>query len=202
MWSFSRAPDLRLGPATKPYLRRWHLLKTKWFSIYLHNISASDPGDHIHDHPADNLTIVLRGGYVEWRVWGINPHPVEIKRADGGSTAEIAVDAFHAVKSFVTGVHFRRAEEMHHITAVRPNTWTLWVRFKDRREWGFWLAEGFFIPWRDYVSADPGVAREDLSSYLQARFAPRRAAEGPRNPFPPPVVSDQAAFNARRRDVH
>lgn len=203
MWSFSRAPDLRLGPATKPYLRRWHLLKTKWLSVYLHNISDGDPGAHAHDHPADYLTIVLRGGYVELRIWGANPHPVKIEREGGGATVETAVDAFHAVKSFVTGVHFRRAEEIHHISAVRPNTWTLWIRFKNRREWGFWLATGFFVPWRDYVGADPGLAREDLAAYLQARFAPRHAPDCPNSPHaPPPAVSDQAIFNARRKDVH
>ena len=209
MWPFNRAPDLRLGPATKPYLKRWHLLKTKWFSIYLHHMPDGDPGAHAHDHPADNLSIVLRGGYVETRIWAINPHPVQVDRGNGGITTETIVDAFHATKNFVTGVQFRRAEEIHHIHDVRPNTWTLWIKFKDRRDWGFWLPNGYFVPWRDYVGvADAGVARDDLAEYLHARFMPQHPPGGPKSPFPPPPGDDpvrdavQVAFNKHRRDIH
>lgn len=53
---------------------RWTLLKTPWFSVYLHRLDARqyDPKT-CHDHPWRFTAVVLRGGYWEYsggrKVW-------------------------------------------------------------------------------------------------------------------------------------
>jgi len=54
----------------EPYLERYYLfLKDRErfpFNVFLHKFLKSDPDD-VHDHPWPFLTIILRGGYYEWR---------------------------------------------------------------------------------------------------------------------------------------
>lgn len=51
----------------KPYLIRWTLLTTPWFTIKLHKLLMSDPVD-LHDHPWSYMSVILWGGYNEVRV--------------------------------------------------------------------------------------------------------------------------------------
>jgi hypothetical protein len=46
-------------------------------------------------------------------------------------------------------VLYRPAEWAHRLELVRP-TWTLVVRFRVRRHWGFFTARDGWVPWRDY----------------------------------------------------
>ena len=77
-----RAPDFVIGPAGDPYMRRWWVIpRNKWFNIYLHNIMRSDDDRALHDHPWTNVSVLLRGSYLEhlpggvaklrkpWRPW-------------------------------------------------------------------------------------------------------------------------------------
>jgi hypothetical protein len=51
----------------KRYVDRWYLIpQNPWFNIYLHRISADD-NQVLHDHPWNNLSIILKGGYYETR---------------------------------------------------------------------------------------------------------------------------------------
>lgn len=47
------------------HFRRWQLLKTPWFSIYIHGIYKEDQDLHLHNHPWNIFTILLKGWYVE-----------------------------------------------------------------------------------------------------------------------------------------
>jgi hypothetical protein len=47
------------------HFKRWRLLKTPWFEIYIHGIYKKDMDLHLHSHPWNIWTMVLSGGYVE-----------------------------------------------------------------------------------------------------------------------------------------
>ena len=48
------------------HFRRYRLLSTPWFNIYIHNILRSDEDAHFHDHPWGFFSFILnctKGGY-------------------------------------------------------------------------------------------------------------------------------------------
>ena len=49
----------------KLHFRRWQIIKTPWFSIYIHGIYAADEDKHLHNHPWDYISMVLSGSYIE-----------------------------------------------------------------------------------------------------------------------------------------
>jgi len=119
--SLYRPPDLVISPDGNPYLYRWHVIPRNLdANIYFHVQVASDPERPLHDHPWDNTSIILAGGYNE------------IVQTPG---------AFRQVYTRRVGdiVH-RPAEQAHRL--VLPGhlkyTMTLFVTGPKVREWGFW----------------------------------------------------------------
>lgn len=103
------------------YLLRFYIFRVKWFSIFLHQFWASDP-DHVHDHPWDNFTWLIKGGYWEFE-------------ADG--TCKWQTKGFR---------RFRRAEQFHRLAIgehAGGEAWSIFFHFKRRRNWGFWTPEGW-----------------------------------------------------------
>lgn len=47
------------------HFRRWAIFQSKYFSIYLHGIYKEDNDAHLHNHPWNLFTIVLKGSYIE-----------------------------------------------------------------------------------------------------------------------------------------
>ena len=124
------------------YLVRLHVVKLEWLArrqlvgcspipapvkrgaaVMLHWFHGADPQPDPHDHPVSFLSIVLRGGYVEWRPG--NPR--------------------HRVRWF----NFLRATDVHRILEVEPGTVTLVFSGPKVREWGFWTPTGW-VGWREY----------------------------------------------------
>lgn len=97
------------------YLNRWHLIpRNKWFNIYLHQFVGPDPGAHAHDHPWWNLTIKLRGGYMEIRTRG--------------------------TWDFLGGrITVRTPTACHKIVDIDAPCWTLFITGPVVRDWGFWV---------------------------------------------------------------
>lgn len=117
----------------KPYLTRWTLIRLgEWFAIFVHKFHQSDEDRFLHDHPWPFLTVILTNGYWEW---------TEIRN--------------QAIKTWYPRfkILFRRAEWRHRIEIVKAPTWTLVIRFKRWREWGFWPEEGF-VHWTKWWSAN------------------------------------------------
>lgn len=97
------------------HFRRWQLLKTPWFDIFIHGIYKADEDEHLHDHPWDYFSIVLWGSYIE--------------RVRGGNN----------VQSFMTTSH-RKAEHTHKILSLKSEkVFTLFFAGKRRRDWGYWV---------------------------------------------------------------
>lgn len=138
------------GPGGRVFLDRFGI-GTRWFGVYVHRIVDADPGLDLHGHPWPFVSLVLQGGYTEE-----------------------AIDAREAPLCAEIGEHFDRprGEERewsagtvhrmpltiaHRITQVRPHTWTLVLRGRKSRSWGFYLPTGF-VDQRcyDYVARRPG----------------------------------------------
>jgi hypothetical protein len=115
-----------------PLMIRYFLLRTRWFSIYLHKFLRSDADRHMHDHPWPFVTFLLSGGYWEHtpqgRFWR---HRFSILR--------------------------RPAKWQHwvEVPTVEP-LWTLIVVGRKTREWGFSTERGW-IQWTRYEREFPGA---------------------------------------------
>ena len=121
MWQWSE-----VIPRGSTYLRRLHLLKTPWFSVYVHWILQRDPQPDLHDHPVDFLSIVLRGGYVEEYLYRGHRRSRQIRRWN-----------------------FVRHTDLHRIVHVKSGTITLCFAGKHRHEWGFHTSDGW-VCWKYY----------------------------------------------------
>ena len=109
------------------YLNRWHLIpRNRWFNIYLHQFVGPDPGAHAHDHPWWNMTIKLRGGYMEIRTRG--------------------------TWDFLGGrITVRTPTTCHKIVDIDAPCWTLFITGPVVRDWGFWV-DGKWMKHTDYLN--------------------------------------------------
>jgi hypothetical protein len=106
-----------------PLLTRYFLFQTRCVGLYLHCLHSSDEDRALHDHPWSFVTFLFHRGYHEHtpsgRFWR---------------------------RRF--SVLWRPAEWQHRLEVSQP-TWTLVLRLRRRREWGFWLPTGW-LDWRAY----------------------------------------------------
>lgn len=120
------------------YMGRWWLFnpypypeekRKNWFpiSIRIHHIQRKDDDRHLHDHPWNARTIIIKGGYTE-----IRESQGQFYRSPG-STAKLNYG------------------EYHRITYVKPEgAWTVFITGKYQGTWGF-LVDGIKVQWREYL---------------------------------------------------
>lgn len=123
-WCFWRWSDVE-----SRYITRLHLIKTPWFAICLHWLHKPDPEPYDHDHPVSFLSIILRGGYSEFRNGRLRWHRW-----------------FNYVRASV--------DDCHTIVYVKPHTLTLCLMGPKVREWGFYRPGLGWIYWKDYYALD------------------------------------------------
>lgn len=130
-----RKPDLIIGPPDNPYIYRWHLLRFCGWQLALHKMMRDDDDRALHDHRAWNISFVLRGGYLEW--FSHRGAPTNCVWRPPGS------------------VIFRRAATPHRLTVGHETgpSWSIWLRGKPSREWGFWCPKGW-RHWREFCGED------------------------------------------------
>jgi hypothetical protein len=116
----------------EPYLERYYLfLKDRVhfpFNVFLHKFLKSDPDD-LHDHPWPYATLILKGGYWEWRPQF---------NSQGQKTGEIA-------KWCGPGsLRWAGANSLHRIE-LDPGVecWTLFMPGPQQRDWGFTTRQGW-----------------------------------------------------------
>jgi hypothetical protein len=115
------------------YIVRLHLIKTPWFAICLHWLVKPDPEPYLHDHPVSFLSLILRGGYNEYRQQVFAP----------------IWDMFDMRSC--PWYNFIRATDRHTIMYVLPHTLTLCFMGPKTREWGFHTPTGW-VYWKDYYA--------------------------------------------------
>jgi hypothetical protein len=120
------------------HFRRYRLLSTPWFNIYIHNILKSDEDAHPHDHPWGFIALMFWGSYLEewlgayedYRYW---------------AGTELRQD----VRS-IGSLYYHQAKDFHKITLRSPSVWTLvFASGRKRPGWGYQTRQGW-IHFKDY----------------------------------------------------
>jgi hypothetical protein len=124
----------------EPYLERYYVfLKDRGesfpFNIFLHKFLKSDPDD-VHDHPWPYATLILKGGYWEWRPQF---------DSQGRKTGEIAKWCGPGSFRWAGANTFHRIELDPDVTC-----WTLFMPGRKQRDWGF-LVKNQWIQWEEYL---------------------------------------------------
>jgi hypothetical protein len=134
------------------YLRRYYLVRSKYFNVFIHQFLRSDRDD-LHDHPWDFLTYLVAGAYTE-RKWDPKTSkvmktrrynhapPCWLYQYDGGRFRAQKCDLRVATHRLV----FRRATDQHQVLVDQSlkiedrdsAPLTICVTGPMRREWGFW----------------------------------------------------------------
>ena len=123
----------------EPYLERYYVFlrdRDRFpFNIFVHKFLKSDPDD-VHDHPWPFATVILKGGYWEWR-----PQFNHL----GEKTGEIA--KWCGPGSFRTA-----SANTYHRIELDPDItcWTLFMPGAKQRDWGF-LVKNKWIQWEQYL---------------------------------------------------
>jgi hypothetical protein len=131
-----RPPDFVIGGADNPYLRRWFVIpRNPIFNIYLHEFLRSDDDRALHDHPWANLSLLLRGCYVEHT---------------------IAAGGIEHREFFIAGMLRLRwtGRIAHRIELFDGPCWTLFITGPKYRTWGFHCPRAGWIPWQRFVASD------------------------------------------------
>jgi len=101
----------RLGMLKCPYLTRWCLI-TPLGSIRLHKWMGPDDDRHLHNHPWNFVTFVLKGGYKD-----IHREGEDVLMAPS--------------------VKYRPANHFHTVRPLVTPTWTLIITGPKIQRWGF-----------------------------------------------------------------
>lgn len=135
-----RWPDLVIAPDGIAYLYRWHVIpRNEQCNIYFHIQVRSDPERPLHDHPWNNTSHILAGGYDEVFVNELGEETEERRRRG---------DVIH-----------RGAFMLHRL--ILPDdvdyTMTLFTTGPKSRQWGFLTARGW-VSAKDYIETRDGVS--------------------------------------------
>lgn len=152
MFSLRRPPDMiisREGDLETPYMRRWYVIpRNRWFNIYLHEILQPDDERALHDHPWWNISLVLKGGYLEH----MKGKPGDIHRE-------------YAIWRSPGRLVFRRAATAHRIGLAQKwdhttgkyhwlPCWSLFITGPRIRVWGFHCPQGW-VPFDQFLLRTP-----------------------------------------------
>jgi len=121
-----------------PYDRETNKPRFRWcpWSIRVHHIKRADEERHMHDHPWNARTVILKGGYVEYRQGEDNCERRDWFDRNPGDTALLGFNQFHRIAQ-----------------VVPEGTWTLFISGPWQGVWGF-LVNGVKVEWRKYLGID------------------------------------------------
>lgn len=138
----SLQPDEVIG--AHEMLRWWLLPQNTLFNVYLHRHTGVDPR-YLHDHPGDNISVRLRGELVEFRPAEPSALGIYNTVEYGGVRCWFWDDGTPMTSRHLLGrITWRRAEDAHRLEMGRtPVAWTLWIRFRNRRRWGYFEPKGW-----------------------------------------------------------
>lgn len=131
-----RVADFVIGSSPQPYLLRWYVIpRNRFFNIYLHCFLRSDDDRALHDHPWSNLSILLRGRYVEHT---------------------IAAGGIHVRREYRAGNWKLRVSgcAAHRLELVDGPCWTLFITGPKYRTWGFHCPQQGWIPWQRFCAPE------------------------------------------------
>jgi len=120
-------------------------------SIRVHHIMRADDDGHMHDHPWNARTIILRGWYREERPLSDGDEIPENCTGIMRSHYDDSRMQFTRTTGYTGPVLF---EQYHRISEVSPGgVYTLWFTWRYRGTWGF-LVDGAKVPYRKYLGTE------------------------------------------------
>jgi hypothetical protein len=135
-----RAPDVLIGGAVNPYMRRWHVIpRNPVFNIYFHHFLRSDDDRALHDHPWWNISWLLDGSYDEITSRG------STRRSAGACKFRFAKDS-HRIALLSDGGEQGSGN-------MESPVWTLFITGPKFRKWGFWCPKGW-VRWETFTSVE------------------------------------------------
>lgn len=137
------------------YMNRWWLFnrysevgkqdkippRSRWLpSIRIHQILREDRAEHMHDHPWDGRTIILKGWYLERREDG--------KRymMEAGDTRPIKFGEYHHIED--VGWMDTKCD------GTMRSVYTMFITWGYKGTWGF-LVDGKKVHYKQYLSEHP-----------------------------------------------
>ena len=134
------------------YMRRFYLVKSKYFELMLHQFFMSDAKD-VHDHPWASFGRILETGYLE--VVGDNAYAIQRNAGDWGWRSS---KAFHRVY-------------------IQPGTegkvWTIFGTLRRVRKWGF-LVNNKWVPSDEYFKSNGTFKVQTSQDQYRGVFLPRK----------------------------
>ena len=137
----ARPRDYAIGGDIDPYMLRWWVIpRNEGCNLYLHDIRRSDDDRAGHDHPWENTSFVLEGGYIEVLFDPAEPWR-EVDRVWRGPG------------SIVT----RKATDTHRLIVPEGGrAVSLFMTGPKVRDWGFWCPGGVWVPWQQFTGGEDG----------------------------------------------
>lgn len=114
-----------LSKQGKVHFRRYRLIQTPWFALYVHQILQSDKDKHFHDHPWSFESLILSGSYYEQYTKAPNHWVIRAKTYYPGDVVQ------------------HLAQDAHQITLRSPEVWTLVFTSGRERVWGYQTENGW-----------------------------------------------------------
>lgn len=119
------------------YLERWGLEWKHLGGLFVHRMSAPDPGIDLHNHPWHFSSLVLWGAYEEERCDSLFASSFARFNWPSERRGERSTRRWLSWRSL-------NLNECHRIVKLhRPHVWTLVVHGPWRRNWGFYMPEGY-----------------------------------------------------------
>lgn len=139
MFSLDRKPDFIVGDKDNPYLKRWFRIpRNPVFNVYHHLFLRSDDDRALHDHMYVNLSVLLKGRYIEHTIRAGGVHVQKLRIAGTWS-----------------GIKFRLPWTAHRIELVDGTSCeTLFITGPRVRRWGFHCPKGW-RHWKEFVTSGP-----------------------------------------------
>ena len=103
------------------HFRRYRLISTRWFNLYVHQICESDHDRDPHDHPWNFQSLILSGGYFE----------------------EVFPKLYNREYYYEGDVVQHKATDAHKLTLLTDEVWTLVLTTGRERYWGYQTSKGW-----------------------------------------------------------
>jgi hypothetical protein len=142
----NRPPDLIIAPKDYgEYLFRWYVIpRNDKANVYFHVQTQSDPERPLHDHPWDNTSVILVGGYDE--IIDMEPDHDDLA---GFSQCRLIRKKGDVIHRPATWAHRLILPPEHDYTM------TLFMTGPKVRKWGFW-DRGVFKPYEEVTVETEG----------------------------------------------
>lgn len=114
------------------HFRRYRVIQTPWFAVYVHQICQSDLDKDMHDHPWNYTSLILKGIYRE--ASRLFPYFDETRNTINSSCDLVS----------------HRAEDAHQLTLLTPEVWTLVFTSGRNRVWGYRLSDNSWMDHKTY----------------------------------------------------